>query len=192
MAEQHQHDTRKLLNLTAQGDRSAANELVPLVYDELRRRAESFLRREGSGRPIDTIPLVHEAYLRLVNQAEVDYQGRTHFLALAALQMRRILVDRARRNKAEVHGGGLAKVTLHEELLPAPESQVDVLDLEDALEDLAELNPRQARIIELRFYAGLTMKETAAVLGIALGTVEKDWRMARAWLQRRLERGFAS
>lgn len=192
MTEKKSLQVTLLLNQASRGDRRASDALVPLVYDELQGRARKLLSREGPVRPIDTVPLVHEAYLRLVNQSKVEYQGRTHFLALAAIQMRRILVDEARKRKARVHGGGLARITLHEELVTAPEKALDLLDLEEALEELTRLNPRQGRLIELRFYSGQTVKETAETLGIAVGTAEKDWRMARAWLERRLEGGHPS
>lgn len=176
------------LNKAAQGESTAAAELVELVYGELRKRAEEYLRQERPGHTLRPTALVHEAFLRLAGKSDVGWQGRTHFYGAAAREMKRILVDYARARGAAKRGAGWARVTLDEGALQTGESVVDILDLEEALAKLAELDPRAAHVIELRFYGGLTVEETGHVLGVSHRTVEEDWRAARAWLLRRLTR----
>lgn len=172
---------------TSASDRSP-EELLPLVYDELRALARSFLARERVGHTLQPTALVHEAFLRLVDQRRVNWKGRAHFFAVAAQMMRRVLVDSARKKKASKRGGGWERVSLSNEP-GGPELLVEeVLALDAALTKLAELDPRQARVVELRFFAGLGSAETADLLGVSKRTVEGDWTHARTWLKRELAR----
>jgi RNA polymerase sigma factor (TIGR02999 family) len=177
--------TRNLTAHTA-GDPRAAAELMPLVYKKLRALAGSYLRRERQGHTLQPTALVHEAYIRLIDVDKIDWQGRTHFLAMAATQMRRILVEHARAHKTKKRSA--KKVTLNEAVVGGSERSVDVVGLDDALDALARESPRQSRVAELRFFAGLSVKETAYVLDVSERTVNEDWRVARVWLARALER----
>jgi len=162
---------------------------MPLVYDELRRLARAFMARENRDHTLQPTALVHEAYLRLVDQSRVNWQGRTHFRAVGARVMRRILIDHARRREGLKRGGGQQRVTLGDSLLQPPDPDVDLpelLSLNDALDKLARLDERQARVIELRFFGGLTMSEIAEALGVSERTVGDDWKHGRAWLRREL------
>ena len=161
---------------------------MPLVYDELRRLAASYLRRERPGQTLQATALVNEAYIRLIGEKAHNWQNRTHFLAIAALSMRQILVQRARTRKAVKRGGDPQRITLDEQLLPASPDQgeVDVLALDAALEKLAALNDRQAKIVELRYFGGLSVEEAAEALDISPATVKRDWTLARAWLKKEL------
>ena len=170
-------------------ERAAAEDLLPLVYDELRALAGALLRREPGGHTLQPTALVHEAYLRVVQQTGVAWKNPGHLRAVGARAMRRILVDHARKKQAGKRGGGARPVTLNSGLLADDEAPVDVLDLEQALERLAALDGRQASILELRFFGGLTNLEVAGVLGVSLTTVEDQGRIARAWLARELSRG---
>jgi RNA polymerase sigma-70 factor (ECF subfamily) len=181
--------TTQILERIDGGEAAAAQELVPLVYDELHRMAAAFLRRESPAHTLQPTALVHEAFLRLVDQTRVQWKGRAHFMAIAAETMRRILVDHARARLREKRGGGRLRVTLQADLALSPERDEDVLALHDALERLAQLDARQARLVELRFFGGLDMAEVAEVLGVSKRTVESDWTMVRAWLKRELSRG---
>ena len=167
-------------------------ELLPFVYEELRRLAASYLRRERSSYTLQATELVHEAYLRLADQTRVDWRGRTHFFAVAATAMRRILVDHARRKSRQKRGGGGQHVTLHEHLEIFPTSGLDPEDivvLDDALVALGEQDERQARVVEMRVFAGMTVDEVAASLGVSRRTVEGEWTHARAWLRRWMSEG---
>jgi RNA polymerase sigma-70 factor, ECF subfamily len=178
-------DVTGLLVACGNGEAAARTILMEAVYDELRRLARGYLGRE---RPEHTLPptaLVHEAYLKLVDQKRVRWQNRAHFFAIAAQQMRRILVDHARAHRTAKRGGGATIPLTGIDVAGAP-LNLDLLDLEAALEKLAALDPRQSRLVELRFFGGLTVEETAAVLGIAAITVKRDWALARAWLYREL------
>lgn len=161
---------------------------MPLVYDELRRLAASYVRRERAGQTLQATALVHEAYLRLAGARERPWTGRTHFLAIAAISMRQILVDRARRRAAGKRGGARERITLDESLLSdTPDGAgVDLVALDDALQRLAALDPQQARIVELRYFGGLTVEETAEVVGVSAATVKRQWTVARAYLKRAL------
>jgi RNA polymerase sigma factor (TIGR02999 family) len=170
-------------------DRAAAEELLPLVYDELRQLAGALLRNESSGHTLQPTALVHEAYVRVMKQTGVAWKNPGHLKAVGAQAMRRVLVDHARRKKAEKRGGGARPVTLNSGVLADDDERVDVLALEEALERLAALNERQARILELRFFGGLTTREVADVLGVSETTVEDHGRIARAWLGRELSNG---
>jgi RNA polymerase sigma factor (TIGR02999 family) len=175
--------TRILAELGA-GDASALDRLLPLVYDELRVIASSQLRREASGHTLDPTALVHEAFLRLVDQRE-GFKNRGHFFGVAAQAMRRILVDYARRRRALKRDGGV-RVTLTEGAGPDTGAAEQVLAVDEALGRLEQMDPRLARVVELRFFAGLSVEETALALGISSATVKRDWAAARAWLQREL------
>jgi RNA polymerase sigma factor (TIGR02999 family) len=178
-----------LLRKASEGNREALDELLPLVYAELRRRAGARLRYERPGHTLQATALVHEAYMRLIDQKKVRWQDRAHFFALAGQAMRRILVDHARKRKAGKRGGAATNVTLNEAITPSKQRDVDVEALHDALEILESMDSRQARIVELRFFAGLTEEEIAEVLGISGGTVKRDWRTAKAWLFHELYSG---
>ena len=182
-------DVTGLLVAWGNGEEKAHGALMDAVYGELHRLAGAHLRRERAGHSLPPTALVHEAYLKLVDQKRVRWQNRAHFFAIAARQMRRILVDHARAHWAEKRGAA-ATIPLTGIDLAGDEPAVDVLDLEEALDRLAALDPRQGRLVELRFFGGLTVEETAAVLDVAPVTVKRDWAMARAWLFREL-RGTA-
>jgi RNA polymerase sigma factor (TIGR02999 family) len=180
--------TRTLIRYSS-GDAAALDVLLPAVYEELRQLAAAKLRHERPDHTLQPTALAHEAFLRLVNQREVTWQNRAHFLGLAAQAMRRILADHARRHKAEKRGGDAVRVTIDGADVPAPTSNVMADELDVALEDLARLEPRHARIVELRFFGGLTIEETAEVVGVSPATVKRDWMIARAWLYRELQEG---
>jgi RNA polymerase sigma factor (TIGR02999 family) len=171
-----------LLFQASAGDPSALSRILPVIYDELRRLAHRQLASEPEGRTLDTTALVHEAYLRLIDQTRVEWQSRAHFMAIAATAMRRILIDRARRYRSEKGGGKLRRVPLETANLAAEDRADVLLALDEALERLAQLNDRQVRIVECRFFGGLTEEETAEVLGIGLRTAKRDWAKARSWL----------
>lgn len=162
---------------------------MPLVYEELRRLAANRLRGERDGHTLQATALVHEAYLRLVDQTRVEWRNRAHFFAIAARMIRRILVDHARRRQADKRGGGNVRVTLDERLVGATAREVDLLALDDAMRALAELDPELAHLVELRFFSGLTIAETAEALEISPATVKREWAAARAWLHRRIGGG---
>jgi RNA polymerase sigma factor (TIGR02999 family) len=173
----------------------ASSRLLPIVYDELRRLAASYLRRERPGHTLQPTALVHEAFLRLVDQERVDWQGQTHFFAVAAQAMRRVLVDYARRRRRAKRGGGWLRVPL-DDALDLGDGQglalEDVLALDQALTRLSELDPREARLVEQRFFAGRTLAEAAEELGVSLRTAESDWAHAKAWLSRELSERAAA
>ena len=164
----------------------AVNALLPLVYDELRRLAAAYLRRERPGQTIQPTALVHEAYLRLLKDKPDRWQNRAHFCAIAAHSMRQILIERARARGALKRGGVQARVTLDEGLLAADSPPIDILALDEALERLEAIDPEQARLVELRFFGGLTIEETAEAMNISAATVKRHWTIARAWLAREL------
>ena len=170
------------------GDRNALDALLPLVYEELRRLAHFQLRRERQDHTLQTAALVHEAYLRLIGLNPPHWESRTHFFAIAAQLMRQILVDYARRHVAVKRGGGACKVALEEATLVSKQKDVDVLSLDDALKTLAKIDSRQSRVVELRFFAGLSLEEISEALEIAPATVQRDWTAARAWLHREISR----
>ncbi len=173
-------DTTQLLRTWAAGDSEALQQLTPRVYRELRRVAGRLLQKEAAGQTLQSADLVHEAFLRLVNAREVDWQHRAHFFAVSATLMRRILLDRARRKAADKRGGKPQQLDL--ERVPAVAPAQELLALDDALNTLAQVDPRRARIVELRFFAGLSVKEIAEVTKISPDTVMRDWKVARAWL----------
>lgn len=163
-----------------------ADELMMLVYDELHNLAQRYLRREAEGHTLQPTALVNEAYLRLVDQTRVDWQGRTHFFAVGAKIMHRLLIDHGRNKKRAKRGGGWLRITLAPELAPLDGAELDILAVHEAIEKLSALDERQARLVELRFFSGLSMGEIAEVLGVSKRTAEGDWTHARAWLKRHL------
>jgi RNA polymerase sigma-70 factor (ECF subfamily) len=182
------HSVTALLRAWGAGDARAPEALVPLVYAELRRQASRALRREGEGHTLQATALVHEAWLRLDGQHDARWESRTQFLAVAAQMMRRVLVDHARTRRALKRGGGGTHVTLGDaNLAAASPDEVDVLALDDALARLAELDPRKARLVELRYFAGMSIPEAATALGVSQATVGREWAVARMWLRRELE-----
>jgi RNA polymerase sigma-70 factor (ECF subfamily) len=176
-----------LLEQAREGKAEALEALLPVVYDELRRVAAAYMRRERPGQTLQATALVHEAYLRLMRERHVAWQNRAHFCAIAANSMRQILVEHARARRAAKRGGDQARLTLDEAVIAAADPAVDIDALDQALERLAERDPEQARLVELRYFGGLTIEETAAVLGISPATVKRSWMVARAWLKKELD-----
>lgn len=168
------------------GEAAAFEQLVPIVYDELRRLARAFMRRQNPGHTLQTTALVNEAYIRLVDSDKVNWQSRTHFFAISAQLMRRILVDAARRRQSQKRGGDRVQITLDERIDIPLENETDMVALDEALKRLAEFSPRQCRIVELRYFGGLTEEQVAEVMEISARTVRRDWSLARAWLYREL------
>jgi len=187
-----QKDVTQLLMAWRSGDHEALEKLMPLVYDELHRLAGRYLRKERQNHTLQTTALVHEAYLRMIDQQNVTWQNRAHFFGIAAQMMRRILVSYARTNMAAKRGGGNYKLTLDEgvnvSVAPSQQMDLDIAALDAALNKLATTDERKSRIVELRYFGGLSLEETAEVLGISPGTVKREWRMARAWLYCELEK----
>jgi RNA polymerase sigma factor (TIGR02999 family) len=174
----------RLLVAWGDGDAAALEELTPLVYAELRRLARRYMGRERSGHTLQTSALVNEAFIRLVDQRDVRWQSRAHFYGIAAQMMRRILVDYARRRRYAKREGDARRVPLDEALVVSEERAADVVALDEALASLAEIDPRKSRIVELRFFGGLSIEETAEILSVSPGTVMRDWTLAKAWLRR--------
>jgi RNA polymerase sigma factor (TIGR02999 family) len=184
-------DVSRLLHAWSGGDTEALDRLTPIVYDELRRLARRHLRGERDGHSLQATALVNEAYVRLVDFTRIQWQDRAHFFAVSAQVMRRILVDHARRRNAK-RGRGHQHVSLDETVVVAPQPSVDLVALDDALETLARMDPRKAQVVEMRFFAGLSVEESAAVLQVSPVTVMRDWRVAKAWLHREVMRREAS
>jgi RNA polymerase sigma factor (TIGR02999 family) len=187
MPEPHPDEiTQMLIDLT-NGNQEVVNEILPYIYDELRRLAGSYLRRERSDHTLQPTALVHEAYMKLVDQRQVKWQNRAHFFGIAAQVMRRILMDHARKHKAEKRGGDADKLPLEDEILViSHDSSSQLLALDEALKTLAELDPNKAKIVELRYFGGLSIEETAEVLGVSVPTINRQWRTAKAWLYSQL------
>lgn len=177
-------DVTRWLKKASKGDDSAVNHLMPLVYNELRALAESYLKQERPDHTLQATALVHDAYVRLIKQEDVEWQNRAHFFAVAAQAIRRILVDHARGRQRQKRGGDKQRVRLEEDVAFAETPDLDLLALDEAMEQLAQLHKRQAQIVELRFFGGLDVKEVAEYLGVSPRTVDGDWSMARAWLRR--------
>lgn len=187
MQEQEQrNNVTRLLMDWSKGDAAAGDQLMPLVYDELRRMARRYMRAEDAAHTLQPTALVHDAYLRLIDQSRVQWQNRAHFFGVAAQIIRRILVDHARSRNRLKRGGPALKVTLNEDVIAAEQVDVDLVGLDDALERLAAMDARQSRIVELRFFGGLSIEETAEILNISPATVKREWTMARAWLHREI------
>jgi len=180
------HEVTRLLHQISGGDASAVERLVPMIYAELRQIAERAMRHERSDHTLQPTALVHEAFLRLVGKPDLSWESRAHFLNIAAQAMRRVLLMHARERRAGKRGGGLDRVTLDEQLVGSAERGVDLIGLDESLERLAAVFPRKARVVELRFFAGLGIEETARVLEISPATVKREWDFARAWIRRDL------
>jgi RNA polymerase sigma-70 factor (ECF subfamily) len=180
------HEVTGLLLKWGEGDEAALEQLIPLVHQELRQIARRCMNRERVGQTLQATALVNEAFLRLVDVQHVNWQNRAHFLAMSARLMRRILVDVARSKRYQKRGGGAPKVTFDEGLMGAPEPGQDLVALDDALQELAKVDERKAKVIELRYFGGLSVEETAEVLKVSADTVMRDWRLSKAWLLREL------
>jgi RNA polymerase sigma factor (TIGR02999 family) len=181
------HEISRLLREWGDGDRKAMDELLPLVYDELHRQAHRFLRRERNGHTLQTTALIHEAYLNVVGQKCITLQNREHFFAISANVMRRILVNYANARHRQKRGGSAENLELNDSILIATKSrEFDLLALDEALTRLAKMDRQQAKIVELRYFGGLTIEQTAAVLGISPATIKRDWKLTKAWLYREL------
>ncbi|HYL99171.1 MAG TPA: sigma-70 family RNA polymerase sigma factor [Blastocatellia bacterium] len=183
------NEVTQLLADYRNGDSSALDRLFPLIYDELRRLASSYMRRERRDHTLQTTALVHEAYIKMVGPQNIPWQNRVHFFAVAAKIMRRILIDRARTRNYAKRGGGAIKLSLDEALVLTDSRAAELVALDDALNELAELDPRQSQVVELRFFGGLTVEETAQFLNISSDTVTRDWNVAKAWLYRQIMPG---
>lgn len=179
-------DVTQLLKRAQEGDENALNEFMPLVYNELRRVAANQLKTEREDHTLQATALVHEAYLRLLEQTEVDWRNRAHFFSIASEMMRRILVNYAVKRNAKKRGDGATKIALDEAFSLSNQQDINIVLLDEALTELGEFDEKQARIIELRFFGGLTIEETAEVLEISESTVKREWRIAKAWLKTRL------
>jgi RNA polymerase sigma factor (TIGR02999 family) len=179
-------EVTQLLAAWCNGDEAARDELMPLVYQELHRLAHQYMSRERPGHTLQTSALVNEAFLRLADQRDVQWQNRAHFIGIAGQMMRRILVDYARNRGYAKRGGSAVQVSLNEELIVSEERSAEVVALDDALQRLASLDERKSRLVELRFFGGLSIEETAEVLGVSPGTVMRDWTLAKAWLRREM------
>jgi RNA polymerase sigma factor (TIGR02999 family) len=183
-------DVSEILDRIQGGERAAADRLLPLVYDELRKLAAAYMVREAPGNTLDATALVHEAYVRLLGPAAAaSWESRGHFFAAAATAMRRILIERARGKRRNVHGGGRRRLELHADLVAAPVLDEDLIALDAALNRLAQLDPVKARLVELRYFAGLTGDQAAQIIGISSRTADRHWVYARAWLRREMEAG---
>lgn len=186
------NDVTGLLMAWSEGDAQAQDKLMPLVYEELQQIASRYLRREYVGHTMQTVDLANEAYMKLVDQNQVDWKNRAHFFGIAANIMRRILIDQARSRQAVKRGGAVKKFSLDNEAIQfshvgiSEEPNFDLIELDDALKELAEFDPRQGKLVELRFFGGLSIAETAEVLEISPATVKREWNVAKAWLKRRL------
>jgi RNA polymerase sigma factor (TIGR02999 family) len=184
-----QNEVTQLLLAWSDGDKAALEELTPLVYAELRRLAERYMRRERPGHPLQTTALVNEAYVRLIDLRQVRWQNRAHFFGVAAQLMRHILVDFARARRRAERGGYKQQVSLEEAAVVSKEKSADFIALDDALKSLAEIDPRKSRMVELRFFGGLSVEETAEALNVSPRTVMREWSLARDWLYRELSKG---
>jgi RNA polymerase sigma factor (TIGR02999 family) len=182
------HSITALLLDWSKGNKESLDKLIPVVYHELRRQAVRHLRRERREHTLQTTALIHEAYLRLVDQKNVRWQNRAHFFGIAAKLMRQILVDHARKHHAAKRGGSDIKLSLEEAMIMSAEQDMNLVALDEALIRLATIDPRKGRTVELRYFGGLSMEETAEVLGVSLATAKHDWSMAKAWLRRELSR----
>ncbi|PYV64518.1 MAG: RNA polymerase subunit sigma-70 [Acidobacteria bacterium] len=182
------HEVTELLVAWSEGDRAALDQLTPLVYEELHRLARNHMSRERQGHTLQTSALVNEAYLRLIDQKNVRWQNRAQFFSIASRLMRRILVDHARSHRYAKRGGDIRRVSLDEAAVLAQESAAELVALDDALKSLAALDPRKCQVVELRFFGGMSVEESAEVLGVSVVTVMRDWSTAKAWLQRAMEK----
>jgi RNA polymerase sigma factor (TIGR02999 family) len=180
------HEVTQLLVAWSNGDQDARDELMSVVYEELHRLAHHYMQRESPGHTLQTSALVNEAFLRLVDQRDVQWRNRAHFFGIAAQMMRRILVDYARNRRYAKRGGGAREMSLDEALIVSDERTAEVMALDETLERLAEFDPRKSQIVEFRFFGGLSIEETAEILAVSPGTVMRDWTLAKAWLRREM------
>jgi RNA polymerase sigma factor (TIGR02999 family) len=185
---QDSHEVTQLLIQWSNGDKAALDKLMPLIYAELRQLARHYMKSERSGHTLQTTALVNEAYLRLINRKQVHWQNRSHFFAIAAQLMRSILVDHARSHAYAKRGGGARKIALDDAMVVSQQRATEVVALDDALKRLAEIDPQQSRIVELRFFGGLTIEETAEVLRLSPATIKREWGTAKAWLYHELNK----
>lgn len=188
MSQQVSENITQLLIDLSNGDRNAVDLLLPVIYDELRKLAANYLRRERPDHTLQPTALVHEAYIRLVDQTRVNWQNRAHFFGVAAQLMRRLLVDHARRHNAEKRGQNFQKISLDENIDKAGERSTMLLALDDALQALAQFDEQKARVVELRYFGGLSIEETADVMGVTPTTIKRHWRFAKAWLHGAMEK----
>ncbi|MEP7338775.1 MAG: sigma-70 family RNA polymerase sigma factor [Acidobacteriota bacterium] len=182
----HPDEVTELLVRLSGGSRDALDQLLPLVYDELRSLAAGYLRRERPDHTLQPTALVHEAWLKLIDDSQINPQNRAHFFGIAAQVMRRVLVDHARRQMADKRGGGIQKLSLNENPDAVQERAAELIALDDAMQELASFDPQKSRVVELRFFGGLSVEETARVLGVSAVTIKRQWRMAKAWLYGRV------
>ncbi len=189
MAEHPSQEVTQLLRDWCHGDNAALDRLIPLVHDELHRLAHRYMRRERAGHTLQTTALLNEAYMRLTEVNQIEWKDRTHFFAISANLMRRILVDFARSRGYQKRGGNVIKLEFDDARVPSPKRGSDLLVLDEALSRLAEFGPREAKVVELRFFGGLSEEETAEVLGVSARTVKRDWAMAKSWLAREMRQG---
>ena len=185
---QNSHEVTQLLIAWSNGDKAALNKLMPLIYHELRQLARHYMNRERPGHTLQTTALVNEAYVRLVNRKGVHWQNRAHFFAIAAQLMRTILVDHARSHAYAKRGGGAHKIALDDAMVVSQKRAAEVVALDDALKRLNEIDPQQSKIVEMKFFGGLTIEETAEVLGLSPATIKREWSSAKAWLYHELSR----
>lgn len=183
-------DVTRLLAQASRGDRGAVDALLPHVYRELRRLAGGYMKREREGHTLDATGLVHEAYMKLVDQSRVEWQNRSHFFGIAATAMRRILVDHARTRQADKRGGGVEHAELNDDLIGSDDRGEELVAVDEALERLAAWDPVKSRVVELRFFGGLSIEECAEVMEVSVATVNRHWRMAKAWLHGELTRAL--
>jgi RNA polymerase sigma-70 factor (ECF subfamily) len=186
MPASNSHEVTQLLLAWSEGDKTALDQLIPLVYSELRRLAKHHMRSERAGHTLQTTALIHEAYLRLVDADQVRLENRRHFFGAAARLMRQVLVDLARERRSRKRGGSAPQVSLDEALVVSPERDTSLLALDEALKALAEIDARKGQVVELRFFGGFSVEETAGALNVSVETVHRDWRLAKSWLLRRL------
>src|SRR5215475_8559137 len=189
MPEPNPHEVTQLLLAWSEGDKTALDQLMPLVYTELRRLAKSYMSRERAGQTMQTTALIHEAYLRLIDADRVRLENRGHFFAAASRLMRQVLVDLAREHGSRKRGGAALQVSLDEAMVVSKQRDEGLLALDEALNALAQIDPRKSRMVELRFFGGLSVEETAEALGVSVETIHRDWRLAKSWLLRRLRGG---
>jgi RNA polymerase sigma factor (TIGR02999 family) len=189
MTGESRHEVTQMLQAWRHGDRTALDGLMPVLYAEMHRLAHICMRREWASHTFQTSALINEAYLRLIDANQVDWQDRTHFFAICAHIMRQTLMQRARLRCAQKRGGKAVRVELDEAFIPSPERDGDLIALDDALDLLAQTDPREAKVVELRFFAGLSEEEVAHALGISVRTVRREWEHAKVWLMRQLKRG---
>ena len=185
--DENSHNVTQMLKEWSEGDAKVLDNLMPLVYEELRRQASRLLIKERANHTLQTTALIHEAYLKLIDQKSVEWQNRSHFFAIASVAMRRILVDYARERHREKRGGSAENLPLDEALqISSDEKSVDLIALDEALNRLAEFDKRQAKVVELRYFSGLSIDETAEILGVSNATVRLDWNLAKAWLKQEI------